>query len=42
MTFQADIWPQNSDVDTIMNFLAQGIIYKALSMVDEGNLGLRS
>ena len=40
MTSQGDIWPQNGDVDAIMNFQAQGIVHKALNMVDGGNLVL--
>ena len=39
MTFRGDIWPQNGDVNTIMNFLAQGFVHKALNMVDGGNIG---
>ena len=42
MISQGGILPQNGDVKTIMNFYAQGIVDKALNMVDGGNLGLRT
>jgi len=41
MTSQGDISSQNGDVETIVIFLAQGIVHEALNMVNEGSIGFR-